>query len=115
MEPVAKTMEKLIYPSSCAKSEEKSSVPDWSKPTSGILGSAKKSRVELSDSILKQRDDGSKEVSFVWDWEYLRGTYWVDGEQTSINRYMINFDEMLQRNLDNDSWRKVKIAKITAE
>ena len=71
--------------------------------------------VELSDSILKQRDDGSKEVSFVWDWECPRGTYWVDGEQTSINRYMINFDEMLQRNLDNDSWRKVKIIKITAE
>ena len=44
LEPVAKTMKKLIYLSSCAKSEETSSVPNWSEPTSGILGSAKKSR-----------------------------------------------------------------------
>ena len=70
--------------------------------------------VELSDPILKQRDDGCKEVSFVWDWECPRGTYYADGEQSTYSRYMINFDEMLQRNLDNDSTRRVKIIRIRA-
>ena len=41
---VAKTMNKLIYLKSCAKFVPTAKCPDWSEPSSGILGSAKKAR-----------------------------------------------------------------------
>ena len=68
---------------------------------------------ELSDAILQTWSTGAKQVSFVWDWEATRqGSYCPDGEGTSISRYMIDFETMLQRNLDNDRTRKVKVVGV---
>ena len=67
----------------------------------------------LSDSILEQRLDGAQQVSFIWDWEDTRrGSYRPDGADTSINRYIIDFDTMHQRNIDNDRTRKVKVVGV---
>ena len=68
---------------------------------------------ELSDSILEQWTNGAQQVSFVWDWQATRkGSYRPDGKDTSINRYIIDFDTMHQRNMDNDRTRKVKVVCV---
>ena len=68
---------------------------------------------ELSDSILEQVTHGAQQVSFIWDWKTSRlGSYQPGGAQTSINRYMIDFNTMYQRNLDNNRMRKVKVVRV---
>ena len=68
---------------------------------------------ELSDPILQQWTHGAQQVSFIWDWKAARkGSYQPDGAETSINRYIIDFDTMYQRNTDNNRMRKVKIVEV---
>ena len=68
---------------------------------------------DLSDPILDQWINGAQQVSFVWDWEETRrGSYRPDGAETSLNRYIIDFDIMRQRNLDNDRTRIVKVVCV---
>ncbi len=68
---------------------------------------------ELSDSILNQYNNGAQQVSFVWNWDATRwGSYQPDGADTSLSRYIIDFDTMHQRNIDNDRTRKVKVVCV---
>ena len=68
---------------------------------------------ELSDPILQQWQQGAQQVSFIWDWKNARkGSYQPDGAETSINRYIIDFDTMKQRNTDNNRMRKVKVVAV---
>ena len=55
---------------------------------------------ELSDSILQKWTNGAQQVSFIWDWQNARpGSYQPNGAETSINRYIIDFATMCQRNI----------------
>ena len=68
---------------------------------------------ELSDSIVEKWINGAHQVSFIWDWQATRkGSYQLNGADTSINRYIIDFDTMHQRNVDNDRTRKVKVVCV---
>ena len=68
---------------------------------------------ELSDPILQQWTHGAQQVSFIWDWKAARkGSYQPDGAETSINRYIIDFDTMYQRNTDKDRMRQVKVVSV---
>ena len=68
---------------------------------------------DLSDRILDQWINGAQQVSFVWGWEETsRGSYRPDGAETSLNRYMIDFDVMRQRNLDNNRTRRIKVVGV---
>ena len=68
---------------------------------------------ELSDSILQQWHHGAQQVSFIWDWKATRkGSYQPDGAETSISRYIIDFDTMYQRNVDNNRIRKVQVVGV---
>jgi len=68
---------------------------------------------DLSDPILDKWFKGSQQVSFIWDWKGTRrGSYQLNGAATSISRYIIDFDTMYQRNIDNDGTRKVKVVCI---
>ena len=68
---------------------------------------------ELSDSILQQWHHGAQQVSFIWDWKAARkGSYQPDGAETSISRYIIDFDTMQQRNSDNNRIRKVRVVGV---
>ena len=68
---------------------------------------------DLFDPILDQWINGTQQVSFVWDWEETRrGSYRPDGAETSLNRYIIDFDIIRQRNLDNDRTRIVKVVCV---
>jgi len=64
----------------------------------------------LSDGIVDQWLRGAQQVSFVWDWgDTRKGSFQLGGAATSVNRYIIDFDTMQQRNVDNDRTRKVKV------
>ena len=68
---------------------------------------------ELSDPILEQWNHGAQQVSFIWDWKATRtGSYQPDGAETSISRYIIDFDTMSQQNVDNNRIRKVKVVAV---
>ena len=68
---------------------------------------------ELSDSILEKWTNGAQQVSFIWDWKAARkGSYQPDGAETSINRYIIDFDTMYQRNVDNNRMPKIKVVGV---
>ena len=68
---------------------------------------------ELSDSILEEWLNGAHQVSYVWDWQHTRqGSYRPNGANTSINRYILDFETMQQRNVDNDRTRKAKVVCV---
>ena len=68
---------------------------------------------ELSDLIVHEWTQGAQLVTYVWDWGDTRtGSYRPDGVETTLNRYQIDFDTMLQRNIDNDRTRKVKVVCV---
>ena len=68
---------------------------------------------ELSDGILQKWHLGAQQVSFVWDWEKTRkGSFKPGGEETSYSRYIIDFDTMEQRNMDNGRTRKVQVVCV---
>ena len=49
----------------------------------------------------------------VWDWMETRtGSFQLDGENTSLSRYIIDFQAMLQHNIDNNRTRRVKVVGI---
>ncbi len=67
----------------------------------------------LSTGILSARYDGFQEVAFIWNWGDVRdGSFRPDGETTSINRYIIDFTSMYQRNIDNNRTRKVRVVHV---
>ena len=50
------------------------------------------------------------------DWGYSRvGSWKLDGQATSVNRYVIDFKTWEQRNLDNDRRRSVRLVWVAAE
>ena len=68
---------------------------------------------ELSTGILSEWQNGATQVSFVWDWRETRiGSFQLDGECTSLSRYIIDFQTMLQRNTDNNRTRRIKVVGI---
>ena len=70
---------------------------------------------DLSDGLLELLRNEEKEVSYVWDWQGTRAGSWKpDGEETSYNRYMIDFAAMRQRNIDNDRIRAMNIVEVLA-
>ena len=67
----------------------------------------------LSDPILAEWMNGNQQVSFIWNWENSRkGSFVLDGVATSINRYIIDFDRMRQRNIDNGRTRRIKVVSV---
>ena len=63
----------------------------------------------LSQQIHEVYVHGNDAV-YTWDWGSKRSGSYVDpeGQSTSINRYTIDFDEMLQTNIDNNRKRSVR-------
>ena len=63
----------------------------------------------LSQKIYEVYVHGNN-AAYTWDWGSKRSGSYVDpeGQSTSINRYTIDFDEMLQTNIDNNRKRSVR-------
>ena len=71
---------------------------------------------ELSEQLLEVWRGGENQGSYVWDWGGARLGSYVDpeGEATSLNRYVIDFAAMRQRNTDNDRTRAIRIVQVWA-
>ena len=62
----------------------------------------------LYDKHLQGEDAG-----YTWDWGDRRTGSWVhDNQETSIKRYVIDFNAMEQRNIDNGRLRSIRIAWV---
>ena len=70
---------------------------------------------EMSQQIYDQYKN-QQNAGYTWDWGDARAGSWQpDGQQTSINRYVIDFDTWEQRNVDNDRRRSVRLVWVTAK
>ena len=67
---------------------------------------------QLYDKYANGQDAG-----YTWDWgEGERAGSWKpDGEETSINRYVIDFATGVQKNLDNQRKRSIRIIWVHAQ
>ena len=66
----------------------------------------------LSMPLYEKYVEGQDAV-YTWDWAESRTGSWVnDGEETSINRYVIDFNAMEQKNIDNGRLRTIRIAWV---
>ena len=56
--------------------------------------------------------DGWPQIGYTYDWGTARpGSWSPDGVQTSINRYMVDFETMKQRNIDNGRTRDIRVTR----
>ena len=70
---------------------------------------------EMSQAIYEKYMN-NEDAGYTWDWGSSRaGSGQPDGEETSINRYMIDFRTWEQRNLDNDRRRSVRLVWVAPE
>ena len=67
---------------------------------------------EMSAELFAKFKAG-QDAGYTWDWGDSREGSWIpDGEETSINRYIIDVETMCQRNVENDRTRKVKMVCV---
>ena len=64
---------------------------------------------ELS-MLLFQKYNAGENAGYTWDWGESRSGSWKPAdEETSINRYVVDFEAMEQRNIDNDRRRSLRL------
>ena len=60
--------------------------------------------------------EAGQDAVYTWDWGNSRkGSWKPDDEETSINRYMIDFVRKQQRNIDNGRMRTIRLIWILEE
>ncbi len=70
---------------------------------------------EMSQALYEKYTN-NEDAGYTWDWGDTRtGSFVLDGEETSINRYVIDFLAWEQRNIDNDRRRSVRLVWMSAE
>ena len=66
--------------------------------------------LELSQALYDKYLAEETDIGYTWDWQNSRqGSWKPDGEQTTINRYLIDFEAGLQRNIDNNRHRTMRV------
>ena len=70
---------------------------------------------EMSAELFAKFKAG-QDAGYTWDWGNSRNGAWKpDGEETSINRYMIDFVRKQQKNIDNGRMRTIRLIWILEE
>ena len=71
---------------------------------------------ELSDNVLRCHNAGLDAV-YIWDWgpNGRTGSWRPEGKSTRLSRYRIDFQGMLQTNLDNGRERTIRIVYVRAD
>ena len=65
---------------------------------------------EMSQGLYEKHLQGEN-AGYTWDWGETRAGSWVnDNQDTSLNRYVIDFDAMVQKYIDNGRLRTIRIA-----
>ena len=60
--------------------------------------------------------EAGQDAVYTWDWDDSRKESWKpDDQETSVNRYMIDFVHMQQRNIDNGRMRTIRLIWILEE
>ena len=70
----------------------------------------------VSDMILQKMRAG-EDAGYTYDWgEHGRNGSWQpEGQETKINRYVLDFGSMTQTNIDNNRKRSFRIAYVRPE
>ena len=67
----------------------------------------------MSQGLYERYLHGEQDIGYTWDWgERRTGSYVHDGQDTSINRYILDFDAREQRNLDNGRRRTIRVVWV---
>ena len=67
----------------------------------------------MSQGLYEKYSHGEQDIGYTWDWgERRTGSYVHDGQDTSINRYILDFDAREQRNLDNGRRRTIRVVWV---
>ena len=62
-------------------------------------------------TALYEKYTNNEDAGYTWDWGDTRSGSWrPDGEETSINRYVIDFRAWEQRNIDNNRKRQCALS-----
>ena len=70
---------------------------------------------EMSAQLFAKFEAG-QDAGYTWDWgDSRKGAWKPDGEDTSINRYMIDFVRKQQTNIDNGRMRTIRLIWILEE
>ena len=65
---------------------------------------------EWTSRCLYEQYINEQNAGYIWDWENARWGSWInDGEWTTINRYIIDFQTWEQRNIDNQRRRSIRL------
>ena len=68
------------------------------------------------NTLLYEEYAKGNNAGYTWDWgEARRGSWKPDGENTFINRYEIDFEAMVQRNMDNDRRRSMRLIWVRSQ
>ena len=68
---------------------------------------------ETSLALYEKHLRGEEDIGYVWDWGNHRTGSWVhEDQETSLNRYLINFDTKEQTNIDNGRRRTIRIVWV---
>ena len=68
---------------------------------------------EMSQRLYDKYRAGEEDIGYTWDWGTERSGSWkLDDEETSINRYLLDFEAGIQRNIDNNRHRTMRIVWV---
>ena len=69
--------------------------------------------LDVSQRLLDM-DRAGQDASYVWDWgrDGRKGSYRPHGEESQYSRYMINFETMVQTNIDNGRKRSLRVVWV---
>ena len=67
----------------------------------------------MSQALYDKYLANEADIGYTWDWGDSRSGSWKpDDEETSINRYLIDFEAGLQRNIDNNRHRTMRVVWV---
>ena len=70
----------------------------------------------MSQELFDKYRAGEQDIGYTWDWGEARpGSWRPEGEETSINRYLLDFESMVQTNINNHRKRSFRITWVLPE
>ena len=68
---------------------------------------------DMSQKLYDKYRADEVNIGYTWDWGDSRiGSWKHDDEDTSINRYLLDFEAGIQRNIDNNRHRTMRIVWV---
>ena len=69
--------------------------------------------LELSQALHSKYLANEVDIGYTWDWHNSRkGSWKPDGEETTLNRYLIDFEAGIQTNIDNKRRRTMRVVWV---